>query len=462
MEIKKLTKEQLNEALKPIIIKEDVTGDKAAVRTASAQDKVEKVKRRIEKRTGVSMPNLDSIFTLEQLAIEPFVMSFNIQVPEPDIKDLELFEPIGFSRVFCRIVDDNPFTIEVKYEPNNFNVIFTELPTETIPGANKKTKKIPAIKANEGYASKGTEGKFYKVQLTKNFLEVAKEISENKNQEEQFNEGDIVEYEKDDGTTGRGKFVKEEGEFIIIETEDGQKIKIPKNKIKNKTKPESNTDSGAGKENPTQLFNDLSGFFKFIVNNNKNLQNKTKNESFIYIEQILKEEEENKPKNQNEGGLYSGVIWVGPIELRTKAKKRREIDISNHQKSVGGGSSNAIKKVNGLKVSDLPSKSGLIKVRDLKPTNNPNLSPEQTNLMKFISNTIKSSSEVGLRKSVSDPKTTFILEYPNKKALVCKVSDFTQDLTKPYFKITIGQKAGGDVLLDGVSINAEISFEFLS
>ena len=484
MEIKKLTKEQLNEALKPIIIKEDVTGDKAAARTASAQDKVEKVKRRIEKRAGVTIPELDNIFTLEQLAIEPFYISFNIQVPEPKETNLnknfvqvwnrlELASPIGFSSVLAGVDEIDPFTLIIKDESGDFKIRFNNdiLKSQTLTGTKKK---VPALKTSGSYSPGKSVGKKYDVQISKNFFESVKKKKNRKKRKKEKNPikievGKEYFYHNKKGTKNVVKVVSltnsvlagDDKEFLTNDDIKKQKLNNPN--IVFVVFKKSNNTYGAGPALAVE---------KNRLSEDGKLPTEDKNPTVEYFinsisKNILLLKEENDQKNQKQNKIqkekyYNATIYLGVIELGAKAKESRKIDISNYQKSVGGGSSNTIKKVNGLKVSDLPSKSGLIKVRDLRPTNNPNLSTEQTNLMKFISNTIKSSSEVGLRKSVSDPKTTFILEYPNKKALVCKVSNFTQDLTKPYIKITIGQKAGGDALLNGVSINAEISFEFLS
>ncbi len=87
---------------------------------------------------------------------------------------------------------------------------------------------------------------------------------------ENYKVGDKVNFKTNDGKLGSGTISKIDGDNYVIDDGKGGEITIKKSNITSKidisTKKEDNKQIG--------LYNDLAGFFKFIFNSNKKLQNK--------------------------------------------------------------------------------------------------------------------------------------------------------------------------------------------
>ena len=420
MDIKKIIKQELKEAtisdprstgtkIKDTVVdpygkfggsEAEITGDKGAANIAAGEDALDRVKGRLQKLGVYAIPELDGVMTTEQLAIEPFEFDFVLQVPELQ-EEFNIPKPPKFSTL-ARVRNDSPFILEVKTEENakSFTIQFDEKEMVTnLPGTKKS---IRALKTESG----SNKGKFYNVILSSDLLNVMKEGSNTEDKKE-------------------GDEDKKEG---------------------NKEK-----ESGSEKVNKEQLFNDMAGFFKFVVNNKKFLSTKPnsgkiqKQESvFDDIEKLLLEVDVNPTEEKPvENKSYEGRIYIKDITLGPKAKARRAGDIQNYTNKKGGGST----KWDGL-INSLPE-NGLTVNVDLELTEESKLDDEQKRVFNEIKNIIKGASykgEAKIRKSKKDTNNTlFIIEF-NGKALVCKVKQ-GKDLRKPT-EIEIGRKAGNEDILD--------------
>ena len=392
MDIKKIIKQELKEAT-VVNTKGKVTGDAGATNIAAGEDALGRVEKRLQKLGVYDIPSLDGIMTVEQLSIEPFEFDFVLQVPEVQ-QELNLPKPLKFSTL-ARVVNGSPFVLEVKEDgkEETFTIQFDNKEMVTnLPGTKKG---IIALKTE---SRGGGKGKFYNVILSKDFLKV---VTNNEGGGEQ------------DGKEGG----------------DGK---------------------GDGKNNKEDLFKDLSGFFKFVVNNKKFLSSKpnsgklqTQESIFDDIEKLLLEVDvnpsEEKPENTKS---YEGRIYIKSITLGPKAEKRRAGDVQKYANTTGGN-----KKWDGL-VNSLPEK-GLKENISLTLSDESGLNDEQKTVFRGIINTLQSKSysgEATIRRSrkITD-NTVFVIQFDNK-ALVCKVGQ-GENLRKET-SIEIGPKAGGEDIFD--------------
>jgi len=372
----------------------EITGDKGAANIAAGEDALDRVKGRLQKLGVYAIPELDGIMTTEQLAIEPFEFDFVLQVPELQ-EEFNIPKPPKFSTL-ARVISDSPFILEVKTEggDTSFTIQFDEKEVVTnLPGTKKS---IRALKAESG----SNKGKFYNVILSSDLLGVMKKGSDDENGKE----------EKDVDKEKEGK--------------------------------------GGGKVNKETLFNDLNGFFKFVVNNKKFLATKpnpgkTQENIFNEIEELLLEVDVNPTEEKTDDSKgYEGRIYIKDITLGPKAKARRAGDIQNYGSKKGGDST----KWNGL-INTLPENGLLANVK--LELNDSGLDPEQQSVFNEIKNIIGGTSyngETKIRKSkkITD-NTVFIVEF-NNNALVCKIN---QGVTlKKRQTIDIQPNAAGEDIFD--------------
>jgi hypothetical protein len=396
MDIKKIIKQELKEAT-VVNTKGKVTGDAGATNIAAGEDALGRVEKRLQKLGVYDVPSLDGIMTVEQLSIEPFEFDFVLQVPEVQ-QELSLPKPPRFSTL-ARVVNGSPFILEVKEDgkEETFTIQFdnNEMVTN-LPGTKKG---IIALKTE----SRSGKGKFYNVILSKDFLKVA--------------------------TNNKGGGEEEVG------GKDGKK---------------GGDGKGDGKNNKEGLFKDLSGFFKFVVNNKKFLSSKpnsgepqTQESIFDDIEKLLLEADvnpsEEKPENTKN---YKGRIYIKDITLGPKAEKRRAGDVQNYANTTGGN-----KKWDGL-VNSLPEK-GLKENISLTLSDESGLNDEQKTVFKEIRSELQNTSYKGqatIRRSkkITD-NTVFVIEFDNK-ALVCKVGQ--GEILRKETSIEIGPRAGGEDIFD--------------
>jgi hypothetical protein len=251
-----------------------------------------------------------------------------------------------------------------------------------LPGTENS---IRALKAGE----EAPNGKFYNVKLSKDFLNVAKEKTENE-------------------VGGEGK--------------------------------------------DEQFFNDLTGFFQFIVNN-KNIKGGVKKESFFNeIDSILKEEGENVEKKPEEDKSFIGRVWLKNVKLAPKAEKRRRGDVKSYEDSQD--QSEDIDP--NISMINLPNQGVNVKL-SLKILDK-NFTPEQQNSLKIIKNDVgigNNVKQVSVKPSLSN-KDYIIISYAKDKYLVCKI-DKTRKLLNTLHKVQIQPNAGRQENLDH-PINAQIEF----
>ncbi len=387
MDIKKIIKQELKE-----VSLSEVTGDKGAANIAAGEDALDRVKSRLQKLGVYAIPELDGIMTTEQLAIEPFEFDFVLQVPELQ-EEFNIPKPPKFSTL-ARVANDSPFTLEVKKDGDDtsFTIQFNEKEMITnLPGTKKN---IRALKTESG----SNKGKFYNVILSSDLLNVMKESS-----------------------GGEGDEKKGEGGI------DGE---------------------GGGKNSKEGVFNDLTGFFKFVVNNKKFLatkpnSGKTQESIFDDIEKLLLEADVNPTEDVPvETKSYEGRIYIKDIALGPKAKARRAGDIQNYGGKKGGDST----KWDGL-INSLPENGLLANVK--LELNDSGLNSEQQLVFNQIKNIIGGTSyngETKIRRSkkITD-NTVFIVEF-NDNALVCKINQGVS-LKKPQ-TTDIQPKAAGEVIFD--------------
>lgn len=398
--ITKITKKIVNN-----ILNEDdiVTGDKGAANITAGEEALSRVKSRLQKLGVYDIPALDGIMTTEQLAIEPFEFDFVLQVPEIQ-QELNLPKPPRFSTL-ARVVNDSPFILEVKIEGEDqtFTIQFDEQEmTTNLPGTKKS---IRALKTESG----GDKGKFYNVILSRNLLEVMEQNSSTENEEE-----------SGENKEGKG--------------EQGDKTK---------------------KLNKEQLFNDMVGFFKFVVNNKKFLQKKQES-IFDDIEKLLLEADVNPSEEKpTETKSYEGRIYIKDITLGPKAKKRKDGDIQNYVQATGTAGSNSTFWKNGL-IKDLPTDGGVSCSITLTATNPGNFNPEQKKIFDEITKIVKQKAII--RKSKKDTDNTkFVVQFGKSKAFVGETLQKAVNLRKPNIRIKIGHKAAGeDIFTDSIEATIQI------
>lgn len=401
-----------NDNFKKLLKEAPVSGDKAALTAAKAQGGLERAKDRLAKLSIVSIPGLESINTIDQLAIEPFKFTFLLQVKD-DPQGLSLPIPHEFNTL-ARVIEKNPLTLEVKTDEGVlFKMVFTEeneLITQ-LPGTKKpivgKSNKVMALVSEEG----NKKGKFYTIKFD--------------------NANAVVEEAKKE----EGK--EQEGEGIAGEKQEGE-----------------GTESG--KNNKEQLFNDLTGFFKFTYNNRRLAapelfpKEKPKNTLESFINQIAKnvilikeDDDENDPTNIDS----IGKIYVKSIELGPKAAARAGEERENYTKKVnatGGQTWNGnITNLPQAKGGQLPA---LVNVKSLTlDLVDNNLTPEQESVFKQIKGILGKSNFKGqtkIRRSAASPKDTIIIAIPTQsgeKAIICKILKNQLDLTK-YIDVEVSPK----------------------
>jgi hypothetical protein len=415
-----------NNNFKKLLKEAPISGDKAAQDIAKAEGGIAKAKDRLARLQITDIPGLDSINTIDQLAIEPFKFDFLLQIPD-NPQGLTLPVPHPFETL-ARVVEKNPLTLEVKTnEGVLFKMIFTkeeELITQ-LPGTKEpiigKSNKVMALVSEDGKE----EGKYYSIQF-----DHAKELVDEANKE------------------------KEKGG---VESEEDKKNKS------GETKGEETEGEGTegGKNNKEQLFNDLAGFFKFTYNNRRLAapelfpKEKRKNTLESYINQIakkvilIKEDDEDEGEGEEDNSKdptkmtvekdYIGQIYVQTIVLGPKAKARAGEEKNNYVNKVNQSQKGQTKwdgNFNNLpkaKVGQIPptvNVGGLSLVLD-----DSNLSPEQERIFKQIQGLLGKSNfegETTIRRSARD-KGTIIIGFPTlggKKAIVCKLLNKETNLMK--------------------------------
>lgn len=371
----------------------EITGDKGAANIAAGEDALDRVKGRLQKLGIYDLPALDGIMTTEQLAIEPFEFDFVLQVPEIQ-QELSLPKPQNFSTL-ARVANDSPFILEVKPEDGDksFTIEFDEKEMTTNLPATRKS--IRALKSQTG---RGAKGKFYNVILSSNLLGVMEKDPDNKDDEKK--EGD-----KEKEGKGEGKVGKE------------------------------------------TLFNDLSGFFKFVVNNKKFLATKpnpgkTQENIFNEIEKLLLEADvnptEENPETENKEKSYEGRIYINSIKLGPKAEKRRTGDVKNYAAATGGDKSFDYKQWSGL-IKDIPETGANFRV---VISSVGTLDTEQTKVFNEIKTLVSQNALVRPSKKGGPSKTKFVVSWGTKNVFVAEVGNAAEKLKNPNISIRIDKKAG--------------------
>jgi hypothetical protein len=361
---------------KKLLYEAPVSGDKTAKSVVKARGHLEKAKERLSNLGIHDIPSLDGVNTIEQLKIEPFKLSFLVQVKD---NQEELTEPKP-KRVDClaRVINEKPLTLECKSKSDGklFTLEFIkdeELNTR-LPGTKKGVRALETQKGNNN------KGKFYSV------------IMDNTNQ---GGEGD-----------GEGKG-KGNGEG------DGE----------GKGNGEGNGGGSKNTEkNKVELYNDLGSFFKFVYNNRRGMRNESKINTFdsfvnrISDSLLILEEEDDVEEEPTK-------ILINRIQLGPKAEARRNADEANYEKIISNDGAN---KWDG-KVYNLPSQDddalnasvNLTLVDESQLNDN---EKEAYNIIVRFLNNNKYSGNVRIRRSQkkSEEDTTFILIFGDGTALVAK------------------------------------------
>jgi hypothetical protein len=183
-----------------ILLKEankNITGDKAAAAGARGEMASEKAKD-IIRSMGVSVPRLDGIFSIPQLQVEPFKISFVIQDLTDNPQELTLPKTKEFNGLARVVKDPNNLTLEIKSGDDTYMMKFVDKDQlyATLPGTNKK---IPALVTEQQ-----EEGKFYTVIFNPNFGSVVKNEKEVDGDENDENDGKEGDEGKKDGEDKEG------------------------------------------------------------------------------------------------------------------------------------------------------------------------------------------------------------------------------------------------------------------
>ena len=394
-----LNKDKFKTLLKEIDLgvigtEEPVSGDQAALDVAKAQGSLEKAKNRLQSINIYEIPGLDSIYTVDQLSIEPFEFSFLLQVVESDLQDLSLPKPHLFNTI-ARVVDKKPLTLELKTNQGVlFKMIFpkeeeliTQLPGTKEPIVGKSNKVIALVSEDNG-----EKGKFYTIEFdnAKKVIEQAKE--EDKEKE---TEGDN-ESDNESGNEGENK-------------EQNSKV------------------------NKEQLFNDLAGFFKFTYNNRRmaapNLfpKEKSKNTVESYINQIAKntflikedDEEEKELNDPTKIKDLNGKLYVKSIKLGPKAEARTSEERNSYTKKVNQSKGNQTSWDGNLKnLTTSPIQVSKIYLKITDTSADPMAVKEVEN--EFNGSQYKEKATIRKSQNFSS-NNTIIIGLKNNKAVVCKL-----------------------------------------
>jgi hypothetical protein len=202
---------------------------------------------------------------------------------------------------------------------------------------------------------------------------------------------------------------------------------------------------GGGKNSKEGVFNDLTGFFKFVVNNKKFLatkpnSGKTQESIFDDIEKLLLEADVNPTEEVPvETKSYEGRIYINSIKLGPKAEKRRTGDAKNYAAATGGDQSFDYKQWSGL-IKDIPEAGANFRV-DISSAGT--LDVEQTKVFNEIKNLVSQNALVRRSTKGGPSNTSFIVDWGKNKVFVAEVGNASSILKKPNIPIRIGKKAGG-------------------
>lgn len=185
MDIRKVIKKVLSEA---------VTGDAAAEAGAKASLAAEKVKNRMASM-GVSVPDIEHLFSIEQLKVEPFKLAFVLQKVVDKPQDLSMPETEEFSGL-AKVADTSK-NLVLDFKPyvhgglseKVFKIVFLAKEIDTnLPGTDKTIKAL------------STKGKFYHIQIPTDLVNLyGEEDTEDDSLEESMFIGNNLILE-DDGT----------------------------------------------------------------------------------------------------------------------------------------------------------------------------------------------------------------------------------------------------------------------
>ena len=389
MDIRKVIKKVLSEA---------VTGDAAAEAGAKASLAAEKVKNRMASM-GVSVPDIEHLFSIEQLKVEPFKLSFVLQKVVDKPQDLSMPETEEFSGL-AKVVDDSKnLVLDFKPYVNGglsekvFKIVFLTKEINTnLPGTDKTIKAL------------SSKGKFYHIQIPTDLINLYDE-------EEGDEEGDSKQNQPKGVDTPEIEQIKKDLE--LLKTSGG--IDKQGNKF-----PQAVIDTLI-KQKETELNN--------LIQKNKKSSSQQLEipfpESFKRANNLILEGDDADSHVVME-------ITISDIELGSKGKAKRSADITNTfgRRQKGGifikdpkwdGKVLPVKAQIQTQVTDLPNK-------DLQHYVNTGVE----NLM--------------LRKSKSDPNN-IILYFNDRqidRAIVIKILNPNKDLFSGPINVEIGVQALGD------------------
>lgn len=179
MDIRKVIKKVLSEA---------VTGDSAAESGAKASLAGEKIKNRMASM-GVNVPDIEHLFSIEQLKVEPFKLAFVLQKVIDKPQELSLPETEEFSGL-AKVTDDSKnLTLDFKPYVNGglsekvFKIIFLAKEINTnLPGTDKTIKAL------------SSKGKFYHIQIPIELINLygEEDTEDDSLGESMFNNGNLI------------------------------------------------------------------------------------------------------------------------------------------------------------------------------------------------------------------------------------------------------------------------------
>jgi len=202
-----------------------VTGDEAAASGARGEMAAGRAKE-IMARMGVNLPELDTIFSIQQLSVEPFKLSYVLQDLLDNPEELTLPKSQTFTGLARVVKDSNNLILEFKPQnsESTFLIKFTESNEvyTVLPGTKKK---IIALAVGE------SEGKFYTVEFGPSFVTTIKS-GDLETEGEEYKVGDTVDFTTDGGENGKGGITKIDGDNFTIGDGKGGTVIVNRKNIK--------------------------------------------------------------------------------------------------------------------------------------------------------------------------------------------------------------------------------------
>jgi hypothetical protein len=443
MDIKKIIKQTLLEA---------VTGDASALAGAKGSVAVDTIKDRMASM-GVSVPDIEHLFSIQQLKVEPFKLEFVVQKVIDKPQELTLPETEEFSGLAKVVGDSDNLTIEFKPFVNGglskeiFDIIFLEKEIVTnLPGTDKSIKALSAT---------GRGGKFYHVQIPSELFELYTEDDEEniENQDtdiKDFNFGGLSNLDKHGNTLTKsqqamrdnlsGKATKLKKDLDVLKKSGGidkSGHHFPKEVI-NKLIQQKEDELNSLIKQIQVTIPKKDGQQLSMFDHYHNLKNIVQENLNIFLEE---DNEQLKIKFP-----VTAEIYLSDIELGSKGKAKKRGDIGA---SYGGGGGNNGKNANVRTLTNNPI-SVFAKIKT-----GVNLSQ-----IKEVQNYVNTEKTLMMRKSNSN-RDSIILWFKNDgedKALVVKLLDPNKNLYSGPLNVEVGTKALGDKrIVDSFNATLQLS-----